>query len=181
MAEQSPTAKKHDPPPAQAAPGVEHVTTAASPAASVDASLCPTGEVEHAVSNPKATTLEKIVFAAIMGRVYLNASRSSVARSPDASRAARRIRRGQQRCEWDAQRVRDAHERVQRDVASAFELRNPLERRAELHAELLLREPALFAQLGDTPAHVQTYTLGIDGPHRTTVPVADRTINKVVT
>ncbi|HSQ61954.1 MAG TPA: hypothetical protein VLM85_02015 [Polyangiaceae bacterium] len=69
VAEQSPTAKKHDPPPGHAAPGVEHVTAAscaASGDASVDASFCPTGELEHAVSMPSAATLENIIFAAIM-------------------------------------------------------------------------------------------------------------------
>ena len=65
VAEQSPTAKKHAPPPGHAAPGVEHVTSASS-AASGDASFCPTAEVEHAVSMPSAATLENIIFAAIM-------------------------------------------------------------------------------------------------------------------
>jgi len=66
VAEQSPTAKKHDPPPSHAAPGVEHTTTAASCAASLDASFCTTGEFEHAVSAPTTATRENIVLAAIM-------------------------------------------------------------------------------------------------------------------
>jgi ADP-heptose:LPS heptosyltransferase len=69
VAVQSPTRKKHDPPPSHFAPGVVHVTTAASCAASldasVDASFC-AGEFEHAVSTAKTATRENRVLAAII-------------------------------------------------------------------------------------------------------------------
>lgn len=67
VAAQSPTAKKHDPPPGHVAPGVVHVTGAASAAASVDASFCPTGAVEHATS-AASVRVDEILNAAVMLR-----------------------------------------------------------------------------------------------------------------
>ena len=69
---------------------------------------------------------------------------------------------------------------MQGDVPAAFELRDPLKRRAKLDAELLLGETSFFAELCDAPADVLAHALGVDGPHERTVPRTSLAINKVI-
>jgi len=98
-----------------------------------------------------------------------------------ANRARRRAtRRFEKRIEPDAKRVGHAHEGVHGHVPAALDLRDPLKRRPEKHAELLLRHPFFFAQLRDATADSSANSLGIDGSHAPTLPFAHPRINKVI-
>ncbi len=104
---------------------------------------------------------------------------STLPRSPyRAGRGA--LRRLEKIPEWHLQRVGDPNERMQRHVAAALELRDPLKRGAEQDAELLLRHLPLFSQLGDPPADAATNAVGIEGAHIATLPFVRAGINKVI-
>lgn len=101
-------------------------------------------------------------------------------RSPSGAGGGDRLRRLEQLLERRLQRVRNPHERMQRHVAPAFDLGDPLKRRAEKNAELFLRQSLLLPDLGDSPANGAANSVGIERAHPATLPSLAPSINKVI-
>lgn len=76
-------------------------------------------------------------------------------RRPATSRPAPcRLRRTEERLHRDIERVRQARERVDRDVLAALDLRDPLVGDAKLGGDLYLRHPLLTTKLCDPSSDV---------------------------